>query len=76
MKVSDALARVDAASDELLAVHDAIKHGSGVQATFPWPHDWNADAVVDRLNEAHRAASEAGRLLAKVTGPEARGEDG
>lgn len=66
MKVSDALRRADSASDELLAVHDAIKHGNGVQADFPFPHDWNADSVVDLLAEAHRAASEAARLLAKV----------
>lgn len=66
MNVSDALKRVDAASDELLVVHDAIKHGAGVQATFPWPHNWDASSVVDRLGEAHRAAAEAARLLSKV----------
>ena len=73
MNANVALARIDAASDELLAVYDAIKHGSGIQATFPWPHDWNADVVVDRLEEAHRNAAEAARLLAKVADPEDKG---
>ncbi len=65
MNASEALSRVDAASDELLAVHDAIKH-AGVHADFPYPHEWGADEVVDRLDDAHHAAAEAARLLAKV----------
>jgi hypothetical protein len=67
VKVADALARVDAALLELEAVHSAIKHGSGVQATFPYPHDWNAYEVVDRLEEACKGAAEAARLLSKVS---------
>ena len=73
MNVSKAVARVDAASLDLLDVCDSIKAG-GVQATFPWPHDWNAYAVVDLLGEAHRAASEAARLLAATSFRQGEGE--
>ncbi len=68
MKAQDALARVIAASDELLAVHDSIKV-VGLEADFPYPHNWNGYEVVDALDEAHYAAASAARLLAKVTIP-------
>lgn len=72
MKIANAISRIDTASDELLAVHDAIKL-AGVNATFPFPHAWNADEVVDLLDKACISATEAARLLAKVDEPTTRG---
>lgn len=65
MTAGDLLQRIDVCSDELLALHDSVKI-VGVEAEFPYPHHWNADQVGDLLAEAHRAAAEAARLVAKI----------
>ena len=68
MTAEELVSRIDACHLELLALADSVKH-SGIDADFPYPHNWNADAVADLLAAAHRSAAEAARLVAKVTVP-------
>ena len=70
MKAAEAVERIDAAADELLRVHDAIKHSDrGVEANFPYHHFTSANEAVSRLEKAGRDAREAARLLSKLVHP-------
>ena len=68
MTAKETVARIDACSDEALALHDRIKL-VGIEADFPYPHHRNADHVADLLGAAHRSLAEAARRIAKVTAP-------
>jgi hypothetical protein len=65
---TEATRRADEAMLALLALHDAIKD-DGIEAEFPYPHRTGANASVQKLDEAHRAAAEAARLLSKLAAP-------
>jgi hypothetical protein len=72
MKAEEAVERIDAACSELLRVHDLIKHGSGIQAEFPWPHNADPVEAVKHLEDAEYHGRNAARLLSKLTKPKSR----
>ena len=74
MNATEATARADEAMLALLSLHDSIKD-DGIEAEFPYPHRTGANAIVQKLEQAHHAAAEAARLLSKLATPDTPPDD-